>query len=85
MTIREKLTELLTRNGMWPNDAFEVMEEVISSDTTESMIDRWNDVADGYPKPFLALLWFMVRQKALEWIDANCPKAFYRSLFENKQ
>lgn len=41
----------------------------------------WDDTVDGYPPQLLAVLWLGVRRAAVDWIDENLPKAWYRPMF----
>jgi hypothetical protein len=50
----------------------------------ESFEGRWGEDENAYPKEIFDLLWKAVRIDALEWIDKNCPKAWYRPIFENE-
>ena len=82
-TIRERLQRQLQANGMFPQDAEEVMATLIAQgeDGVPGMAYRWDDSPEGYPPMFLAVLWVPVSAAALAWIDANCPKAWYRPMF----
>jgi len=66
---------------MNPPAADAVMEAVKSAPENEAMQGRWSDSAEGYPPAIFILAWMSAKEKALEWIDANCPKAWYRPMF----
>jgi len=84
MTIEEKIRQLLSEHGMWSTGLEETMREAKEGDLLESMAQRWGDSLDDYPPQFLAVLWLCVRGIALDWVDANCPKAFYRPLLASE-
>ena len=42
---------------------------------------RWLDSTEGYPKCMLSLITVSAARAALDWIDANCPQAWYRPMF----
>ena len=55
--------------------------DVVKAEGGSAMERRWNDQVDDYPPQLLAVLLMSVNTAALEWIDANLPKAFYRDMF----
>jgi len=81
MTIEDKLEEMLVEHGMWPEQAEAVMEIMKVDDIHESMIHRWGDDVEDYPQGLLLILWGSAKVKALEYIDANCPEAWFRPMF----
>lgn len=81
MRIREKLETHLIANGMFPQDVSAVMQQVIAADFNDCMKQRWDDDVTDYPTALLAGLWASTQQIALQWIDANCPQAWYRAAF----
>lgn len=83
MTIEEKLVEMLYESGLFKNQAVEIVERAKANVVNESMQNRWQDQAEGYPPQLLAVLWVSVKDHALEWIDENCPQAWFRPLFDN--
>jgi len=84
MSIEEKMRQMLVENGLFEQDCDAVMEIVKGFEYAKSMQNRWNDATDGYTDKALVAVWRLVKQAALEWIDANCPMAFNRSMFETK-
>ncbi len=81
MTIQERILELLQEHGMWPDQAAEVVEMVKADKANEAMAGRWDDSAEGYSISLIAALWFSIKDTALQYIDANCPKAWFRPMF----
>jgi len=83
MTIEKKITEWLAQQGMFPQQADAVLEILKAEDVADggAMKDRWNDESDGYPPQLLPVLIPSARRAGLAWIDANLPKAWFRSLF----
>lgn len=80
MTFEEELKRLLTDNGMFDSqEASEIMETVKRQDKV--MLHRWSADISGYPDTVINVLWLSVRQEALKYIDANCPLAWFRSMF----
>jgi hypothetical protein len=66
---------------MWPEGAEAVLELVKADPANASMANRWNEPSSNYPKTILAIIHMITKAKALEWIDANQPQAFYRPMF----
>lgn len=80
MTIKAKIVELLVSHGMFEDDARTVLQELEKGN--DSMRGRWDEDTAAYPQPLLATLWYSAKVEALKWIDANCPNAWYRSMFD---
>ena len=80
MTVREKLEEVLVNHGLWPEEAsivFELMlERSVQGDGLGEV--KWNDSAEAYPAQLLAVVLLILKERAVEWIDANKPKHFAR-------
>ena len=83
MTVREKLESMLVTNGMFENQAKEVVE---------LSIPKLNELADDYTITFespsnqypdmIYNLWYMtIKPIALKWIDDNKPMAWFREMF----
>lgn len=81
MKLQEKFENMLVESGMFPEQAREVMQAVMDDEASESMRGRWQDDEEDYPSGLIAAIWYSVKDHAREWIDANCPKAWYRPLF----
>ena len=82
MTFEDKIKEMLVEHGMWDDEAKAVVEMLKADKLNESMAHRWNDDVEDYPLSMLAILWMETKHIAIEYIDANCPEAFYRPMFE---
>jgi hypothetical protein len=81
MTIESKLTKMLIDRGMFPEQAAEVIAAVKADKANEEISIRFSDDEEGYPLQLMAAMWETTRQHALEWIDANLPRAWFRPLF----
>lgn len=75
----------LVDRGMFEDQAKAVMVLVQADPVNEPMKDRWNDRVDGYPPQMQAVCLVSIKSQALEWIDKNCPKAWFRSMFTAEQ
>jgi hypothetical protein len=80
VTIEELMIKKMIERGLWLEQAKIVMGEV-KKVSDESMADRWDTAADGYPTTLLAVLWMDVCKQAVVWIDQNKPRHFARSFF----
>ena len=81
MTLEQKMRELLEQHGMWSDGLEATMKEAKESDLLkDTMRERWNDDVEGYPQTLVVALWLNVRSLALNWVDANCPEAWYRPM-----
>ena len=83
MTVREKLEGMLIANGMYEQQAKEVID---------LSIPLLNQLTDNYKIQFesqwyhydymLYNLWYMnIKPIALKWIDENKPNAWFRDIF----
>lgn len=84
MTFEDKLKELLVGNGLFDNQADEVVIIVKNAPENDIMAQRWNDRVEDYPPMMVNILWFTAKRHALEYIDANCPQAWFRPMFVDK-
>ena len=80
-TIRDTIKQHLVAKVMFESQADEVVEAVIAAPENEAMAGRWDEDTEGYPDVMMRVLLVSAKTHALEWIDANCPKAWYRPMF----
>jgi hypothetical protein len=81
MSIESKFSKMLVARGMFPEQAAEVIAAVKADKANEEISTRFSDNEEKYMPQLMAAMWETTRQYALEWIDANLPRAWYRSLF----
>lgn len=81
MTFEDAMRQRLTNSGMFPDQVDAVVERVKAAPENEPMAQRWSDNASGYPSQMLGVLWLTAKTHALEYIDAECPQAWFRPLF----
>lgn len=81
MTIREHLEKSCFERGMFPEQAKAVVDALAADEVSEPMEGRWDDPVEAYPPGMLRILEMGVDSAAVEWIDANCPGAWFRTLF----
>lgn len=81
-TIIQKMSSYLEDNGLWPEEAKKVIDRYQADPIGKPMEGRWNDEVEGYPPTVLAGVVVGLNRVAVEYIDAECPKHFARSMFE---
>lgn len=81
MTFENKMIELLTANGLTDSQATNIVIVAKGKRTLDSMEHRWKQEIGDYPEMVTTAVWLNVKDVALEWIDKNCHKAWYRPLF----
>jgi hypothetical protein len=83
MTIKETVERRLVANGMFEGQAREAMDAIVVDPELDDIMSggRWHDQAECYPTVFLAALWLRIKPKVLDWIDTNCPRAWFRPCF----
>ncbi len=85
MTFKEFVLKYLTDNGMFPDQAEAVFENLKNDSASEPMQGRWNDNVEGYPSIIKIGILLPLNKLALEWIDKNKPKAWFRPMFDKEQ
>lgn len=81
MTFEQWMRDRLTNSALWPDQVDAVVERVKVAQENEAMAQRWNDDIKGYHPMTLNMFWCTVKRHALEYIDAECPEAWFRPLF----
>ena len=64
---------------MFDSQAVQVVEHVKAYQP--SMASLWNQSVSGYPETVRTALVISLRSSAVEWIDNNLPKAWFRPMF----
>jgi hypothetical protein len=81
MTIKERLIKLGEENGLWQQEAEQIVDVMIAEDREKTMVGRWNDQADGYPQQMIAVLWMSFKFTADKWLKENKPMHWARPMF----
>lgn len=83
MTTREKLKKVLTDNGMFPEQAEEVLARAIPEieKLTPNYQITWDSPAEEYPNAVYVTMWLTLKPIALAWIDEKLPRAWFRPMF----
>ena len=82
MNIIEKIKADLAANGLNETQIEAIVKAMVEKE--KHMSSRWNDDVEEYPEGFYNLLWALCKTHALEYIEANCPKAWFRAVFDPK-
>lgn len=80
-TVREVITKRLIDNGMFEEQAEEVM--ALAEESMDTMNENWGKDANSYPAIIINLTWSNVKLVALKWIDENAPEAWFKPIFES--
>ena len=84
MTTKERLHHMLTYNGMFDRDADEVIKLTIP--LLEALVPgyyiTWDKPSTDYPDAQYDAWRISLYSTALQWIDANTPRAWYRDIFD---
>lgn len=84
MTVREKLTNMLVKNGMYESQANEVMK--LAEPKLNELVDDYDikfDLQENhYPSIIYKILFIEIKKVALLWIDDKFPNAWYRPMFK---
>jgi hypothetical protein len=87
-TTREKFEQMIYKCGVFESQAKAIMDYAIPKvdEQMEKMgiahkVD-WSGRADGYPDVFYPATFQMsIKPFVVEWIDANIPQAWFRTMF----
>lgn len=82
MTVEDKIKEMFIECHLSGEEAATIVEMMKAKKHHAPMAHRWNDNVEDYPQGLLNLLWRSAKATALEYIDATCPLAWFRSMFE---
>lgn len=83
MNVRGKLEGMLVSNGMFENQAKEVIDLAIPklNELVDDYTISFESPSSDYPD-MVYNIWFMtIKPIALKWIDDNKPMAWFRELF----
>jgi hypothetical protein len=81
MTVREELIARAQNNGLFPDEAKQVMDVLIAAGVGP-MSARWDDAAGDYPLCMLDTLWGSFKKEAAKWLAENKPKHWARYVFD---
>lgn len=81
MTVEERIQEMLEQKGMFESQAKAVIAAAKESDLLKDSGLHWSSDVCDYPETFLVTLWMSVCAIANDWIEENCPKAFFKPMF----
>ena len=76
MKVSEKLKEMLFSNGLFENQAEEIID--YARQENELIAGVLGKQWEGYPEAFHAVLWLEVRRRAVECIDEKWPDHWAR-------
>lgn len=79
-TIRSAISDNLKQHGLWDDEAAAVMQVVVSAPELDTLEGRWDTDQGAYPPVIINIAWLVAKRKAVEWIDANKPQHFARSM-----
>lgn len=83
MTTRQKFEEILVSNGMFESQAQKVMDTAIPIiDTKHDYKMTWDRPSNQYPDSLYAALYMTIKPIALQWINDNIPKAWFKPMFD---
>jgi hypothetical protein len=82
-TFNQILTQRLQQNGMFENQAVEVMKLYWASDLACTSAGLADKPVNGYSEQIENLIWAGVRIIALKYINENCPKAWFKAVFDD--
>jgi hypothetical protein len=68
---------------MFESQADAVLEQAIP--VVDSLVEdyeiTWDRPVEEYPEVMLPLIYVVISEEALKWIDSHCPRAWFRPLF----
>jgi hypothetical protein len=85
MSFKTIAIDHMVNNGMWPDQAEKVFQEIKNDEANESMKGRWDDPQWQYPESMTAIVIMITNSAAVKWIDENLPKAWFRPMFTGEE
>jgi len=79
-TTEQRIRAFLEERGLFGSQTDAVIQRVKAVPEVATL--SFNDRDDAYPKAMLAVLFLTAQRCAIEWMDAECPQHFARSLFQ---
>lgn len=80
-TTKQKCLRFLVERGLSTKEAVTVFDRAQPLLQVGDYKIEWDGPAGEYPDPFYSVAFIALREAALEWIDENCPKAWFRPMF----
>jgi len=84
MSFRNYLEQYLLSRGVWPDWAKEIISATIEELRRNELAEVLDIPVETYPQVLLATILIYLEFCTLEFIDKNCPTAWFRSAFEKK-
>ncbi len=84
MTMREWVVKYCRERGMIRRQAEAVADAVAADEAMEMFRGRWDDQSSVYPEGVLINLAVITSRHARAFIDANCPDAWFRPMFDGR-
>lgn len=81
MTFRQFALDYLDHREVSRDQAIAIVDRLIDHPAAAEMRDRWDEDTSGYPPVIATIITITLRQVAVEWIDENCPEAWFRPAF----
>ena len=81
MTFEDKIKELLENHGMFGRQITEVLSYAKNHELLKTIEGKWHEDIEGYPQTMVTVIWLSMKVIVIEWIDAECPQAFFRPMF----
>jgi len=81
MTFEDLVKSHCTSRCMSATQAQAVFDLVKAAPENEAMANRWGEDVSGYDKIHSQITIANTNYWAIEWIDKNLPKAFFRPMF----
>lgn len=82
MSIKEFLQTYLVENGLFPDQAKQVVTMTENAEENAAMVGRWDDPVVEYPAPLRAVVIMCARRQAVKWIEDNMPLHWAKPMFE---
>lgn len=80
-TVKQKCLNFLMENGLWPDQADQVFERAKPKLEVGGYKMLWGRPSSEYPDVLYAVMFLTLKTVGLEWIDENCPQAWFRPMF----
>lgn len=79
MTIKEKLQQMIYERGVFERYAAHVLDNYVDN---KALVEVYHKPWSDYPPQFHAVAWLTTMNVVIDWMDAEMPMHFARSLFD---
>ena len=83
MTLKEDLKTRLLKHGLFESEAEKVLLSMQNDNIYSTLTEVFNLDWNSFPQEFRALAWYTTCGAVIDWMNAEKPNHFAKSIFED--